>query len=384
MQRAQKMDSIAGPNSTLLLPRKDNEAEWIMDPRPVKHSPELLAQYKCRYGSSLKIIAQGERLIAEEFTSSNPNKDWKKYQKQGKELLYCLIENMSSDEVVCAARSVIDFPNVNTLEGNKKAKTNKCDRRRVILDYVHTNESHRGQGLAAEVVRFLQRVASGENADFYVLAIEESQSYFLTKFGMILEQDSDLREEYNCFSDTLLLKCPENVTGSQDTRLHESFIGTEGEEWTTEEEESQPRSDNDESQSNSDNDESHSDDDDDLNRALKASLQTISNEGNINSTPNVTTPGATAAGNLSEDQQLEYALRLSLNESATMNFPGSSKNVKENSYVQKDTTCDENKTNPINSDVLSDQEMLEQAIALSLQTEIISTNAQTDEPPNED
>lgn len=251
------------------------------------------------------------------------------------------------------------------------------------MDYVHTNESHRGQGLAAEVVRFLQRVASGENADFYVLAIEESQSYFLSKFGMILEQDSDLREEYNCFSDTLLLKCPENVTGSQDTKLHESFIGTEGEEWTTEDDESQPLSDNDESQSNSDNDESQSHSDDDLKRALEASLQTISNEGNINASK-ITTPGATATANLSEDQQLEYALQLSLNESATNCFPGNSKNVKENSHVQKDTTCDENKTTPIKSDVLSDQEMLEQAIALSLQTEIISTNAQTDEPPNED
>ena len=167
------MESTSGQTNTVLLPSKGNEEEWIMDLRPVPASPELLVQYKCRYGSSLKIIAQGEGLIAEEFTSSNPNKDWKKYQKQGKELLYCIIENMSSDEVVCAARSVIDFPSVKNLKGKKKVKTNKCDRKRVILDYVHTDENFRGQGLAAEVVRFLQRVAKGENADFYVLAIED-------------------------------------------------------------------------------------------------------------------------------------------------------------------------------------------------------------------
>ena len=75
------MGSLTTSNNMTLLPSKGNENEWIMDPRPVSSSSELLVQYKFRYGSSLKIIAQGERLIAEEFSSSNPNKDWKKYQK---------------------------------------------------------------------------------------------------------------------------------------------------------------------------------------------------------------------------------------------------------------------------------------------------------------
>ena len=192
----QNMGSLATNN--MMLPNKGHEEEWIMDIRPDSSSPGLLVQYKFRYGSSLKIIAQGEGLIAEEFSSSNPNKDWKKYQKQGKELLYCIIEDMSSDEVVCAARAIIDFPRAKNAKTNKKTKTSKCDRKRVILDYIHTVVNCRGQGLAAEVVRFLQRIAKGEGTDFYVLAIEESQGYFLAKFGMILEQDSYLREEYNC------------------------------------------------------------------------------------------------------------------------------------------------------------------------------------------
>ena len=298
------MDSLAASSSVRLLPNKGNEEEWIMDPRPVSSSTELLAQYKCRYGSSLRIITQGEALIGEEFSSSNPNKDWKKYQKQGRERFYCIIEDMSSDEVVCAARAIIDFPDpeicrrTEKTQINKTNDTRKCDRKRVILDYIHTVENCRGQGLAAEVVRFLQRLAAGEDTDFYVLAIEESQGYFLSKFDMILEQDQNLRDEYNCFSDTFLLKCPNNVTGSKDTKLHPSFISTQ-------------------------DDEEEDDDVDDvisqdeeliLQQALQASLQTIqydSCDDNVNSATQYFEP--TEYDELTYEQQLQQAMHLSLN-----------------------------------------------------------------------
>ena len=127
-------------SSALTLPQKGSEEEWIMDPRLISKSEKLMTQYKCRYGSSIKIIAQGENLIADEFSSSNPNKDWKKYQKSGKELFYCLIEDMSSDAVVCVARSILDFPSVENAK-NIKVQRTICDQKRMILDYIHTAEA---------------------------------------------------------------------------------------------------------------------------------------------------------------------------------------------------------------------------------------------------
>ena len=70
----------------------------------------------------------------------------------------------------------------------------------MILDYIHTSEASRGQGLAADLIKFLQRISKAEGSDFYVLSIEESQGYFLTKFGMILEQDENLIHGANIFT----------------------------------------------------------------------------------------------------------------------------------------------------------------------------------------
>jgi hypothetical protein len=337
-----------------------------MEPLSVPGSPDMLLQYKCRYGNSLKIIAQGETLIADEFSSSNPNNDWKKYQKDGKELLYCIIEDMTSDQVVCASRAIIDFPCVKNSKNSKAAKVNICDRKRIILDYIHTTESCRGQGLAAELIRFLQRIAKAEGTDFYILAIEDSQVYFLSKFDMILEQDVDLREQYNCFSDTFLLKSPDNVTGSTDMNLHASFINDE-----VEDEEVDPTS-----------VEYESEEENDLEEAIKASLHSIQNQ-NIG----IPIQAHSSSSRLScEDQpyneQLEYAIRLSLQDklhedvdsakSISPNIADKRSDRTSNNSAEKSENAQQCPTS------LSEEEMVNQAIALSLSTIKTDNKSQAD------
>ena len=375
------MNANLPPSNTLRIPPSGKEEEWILDPRPVPYSPEHLIQYKCRYGSSLKIIAQGEELIGDEFTSSNPNKDWKKYKKAGKELMYCIIEDMASDVVICAARAIIDFPCVENSKSNKVFKRNVCEKKRIILDYIHTAETCRGQGLAAEVVRFLQRIAKTEGTDFYVLAIEESQGYFLSKFGMILEQDANLGEHYNCFSDTFLLKSPDNITGSKDMNLHESFIDKNAETAEAAQTDEESGSEDDglekaiqESLTSVSHEiepvehvSSDEESDDELKQAIQESLNT-SRTQNSDLSVKLQLPATLGSSNeLTEQQQIELAMRASLNE-----------DVNVRNSLDKDVSKDipSEKILESNSDLLSnelqnsvsEEEMLRQAIALSLLT----------------
>lgn len=359
-----RMNSLTSSTDILMLPKPGNEEEWILELRPIS-STGMFVQYKCRYGSSLKILAQGERLITEEFTSSNPNKDWKKYQKEGKELMYCIIENMADDEVVCAARAILDFPCVASSKKRKITKRNISDRKRIILDYIHTSENCRGQGLAAEVVRFLQRIANAEGTDFYVLALEETQGYFLAKFDMILEQDPDLRESYNCFSDTFLLKSPNNVSGSKSMTLDESFIKCESEEEDAEENNA-------------------SEDEDGFQRAITESLKADNALADLNGT---LIPSANSTANLmTEQQQLEYAMRLSMtpegHSSTNLEKSNATENVTVENAVGKSNDSNENVLyNEDYTGGLSEDDMLEQAIALSLQTteSEVSTEDKSDE-----
>ena len=355
-------------SSALTLPKKGSEEEWIMDPRSISKSEKVMTQYKCRYGSSLKIIAQGENLIADEFSSSNPNKDWKKYQKSGKELFYCIIEDMSSDAVVCVARSILDFPSVENAK-NIKVQRTICDQKRMILDYIHTAEASRGQGLAADLIKFLERISKAEGSDFYILSIEESQGYFLSKFGMVLEQDQQLQENYNCFSDTVLLKSPENTTGSKDTKLNESFMdmGLRTDQNPDDVEDSENES---------------SDSDGDLEKAIQESLHTTIENQTFSST------NAQYYSNneeLSEDQQIEYAIALSLNkESQSPHIDSySSSDAEKTIAVSNETSQNQvqfthNSKNELSS--LTDEEMLDQAIALSLSNGISDENHMPEEP----
>ena len=358
------MNVLTTSTDVLMLPKPGNEEEWILELRPIS-STGTFVQYKCRYGSSLKILAQGERLITEEFTSSNPNKDWKKYQKEGKELIYCIIENMADDEVVCAARAILDFPCVASSKKRKITKRNISDRKRIILDYIHTCENCRGQGLAAEVVRFLQRIANAEGTDFYVLALEETQGYFLAKFGMILEQDPDLRESYNCFSDTFLLKSPNNVSGSKSMTLDVSFIKSESEEEEGEE------------------NNASEDEDDDLQRAITESLQADNALADLNDT--LIPSGNSTANLMTEQKQVEYAMRLSMtpegHSSTNLDKSNATEKVTVENAVSKSNDSNKNALYNDYTGGLSEDDMLEQAIALSLQTteSEVSTENKADE-----
>merc|ERR1712126_250362 len=276
----------------------------------------------------MKIIAQGENLIANEFSSSNPNKDWKKYQKSGKELFYCIIEDMSSDEVVCVARSILDFPSIENAKNIKIVQKTICDQKRMILDYIHTAEASRGEGLAADLIKFLERISKAEGSDFYILSIEESQGYFLSKFGMILEQDQQLQENYNCFSDTVLLKSPDNTTGSKDTKLNEKFIdmGARINQNYDDVEDSENES---------------TDSDSDLEKAIQESLHSTIENQTILST---TAQHFSNTEELSEDQQIEYAIALSLNKES------------QSSQIDSNSTSPVEKTKTVSSETSQNQE----------------------------
>jgi len=216
-------------------------------------------------------------------------------------------------------------------------------------------------------VRFLQRIANAEGTDFYVLALEETQGYFLAKFDMILEQDPDLRESYNCFSDTFLLKSPNNVSGSKSMTLDESFIKSESEEEDGEE------------------NNASEDEDDDFQRAITESLKADNNAlADLNGT---SIPSANSTANLmTEQQQLEYAMRLSMtpegHSSTNLDKSNATENVTVENAVGKSN--DSNKNALYNEDYtggLSEDDMLEQAIALSLKTteSEVSTEDKSDE-----
>lgn len=154
-----------------------------------------------RYGSSLDLMAKASLLINDEF-HSNPNRDSLKNQRKGRSLLFCLVEPIGPDGgLACAARAILEQHA--SLDGA----------RRIVIDYIHTKLSERGNGHGTRVVAFLKSLASLQSADMFVAATEDSCPYWMSQ-GFVLEQDPSLVKEYNAFTDTHLLKLPTNRAGS--------------------------------------------------------------------------------------------------------------------------------------------------------------------------
>ena len=226
-----------------------------------------------REGSSLRIMSKASELINEEFTS-DPTKDWKKYQQRSRQLFYVVMEDpRSNDEAVCALRAVLDLgglPKEPHRKRRKKAKQWSDGGRRVIIDYVQTKDTRRGCRFAQQLTEHVKNIATTASADMYVLSTEEAASYWL-KLGFVLEQDPNLDAEFNIFSDTHLMKLSSNKSGSKSLDF---VVRSEGSTTGTSDESGTGKSESTADEAASDEHEAGQEDDVEIQQAIAASLGT--------------------------------------------------------------------------------------------------------------
>ena len=155
-----------------------------------------------RHGSSLALMALVSTALNEsdEFGEVDPEDDWKKWTEGRPELkLYygALIDPSrdGADAVACILRAVLDPSTSGRASG----------RNRIIIDYVTTRKAFRGKGLASAAVSFVEQAAAATGSNCYVLALEESCTYWMGQ-GFILEPSRRLTARLNVFPDTHLLR----------------------------------------------------------------------------------------------------------------------------------------------------------------------------------
>ena len=125
----------------------------------------------------------------------DPTEDWAAWTERRPEfsLFYVALLDpgeFGSDAVLGVLRAVLD---------------RREPRARVVIDYVTTRYDKRGQGLAGAAVNFVSQVADAQNANVYVLALEESCVYWMSK-GFCLDEGANLNARLNIFDDTHLLR----------------------------------------------------------------------------------------------------------------------------------------------------------------------------------
>ena len=155
-----------------------------------------------RHGSSLALMALVSTALNEsdEFGEVDPEEDWKTWTERRPELkLYygALIDPSrdGADAVACILRAVLDPSTPGRASG----------RNRIIIDYVTTRKAFRGKGLASAAVAFVEQAAAATGSNCYVLALEESCTYWMGQ-GFILEPSRRLTARLNVFPDTHLLR----------------------------------------------------------------------------------------------------------------------------------------------------------------------------------
>lgn len=153
-----------------------------------------------RHGTSLRLMAQCAEYLNEsdEFNEVDPNDDWEKWAQRvpGAFTLYyaALVDPLyeGARAVQCVLRAVLDRPT-------------QPSPPRLIIDYVTTRHTMRGQGLAGELVDFVMCVASASGSNCLVLALEESCVWWMGK-GFVLEQSANLNARLRIFPDVHLLR----------------------------------------------------------------------------------------------------------------------------------------------------------------------------------
>ena len=171
-----------------------------------------------RHGSSLALMALVSTALNEsdEFGEVDPEDDWKKWTEGRPELkLYygALIDPSrdGADAVACILRAVLDPATPGRASG----------RNRIIIDYVTTRKAFRGKGLASAAVSFVEQAAAATGSNCYVLALEESCTYWMGQ-GFILEPSKRLTARLNVFPHVVcVLKVPSTLL----TRVRRSLVG---------------------------------------------------------------------------------------------------------------------------------------------------------------
>ena len=177
-----------------------------------EHSVEILERHTgfyLKHGSSLMLMTMvGDFLnSSDEFKEVDVSSDWEKWRRRSPDfsLYYAAIFDQSTNEIVGALRAVIDGQ--------------PCPRpphkRRLIIDYIAVLPIYQSRGFASTLVEFVLNVSIMSAANVYVLAIEESCVYFMSK-NFLLCENVNLNARLKVFPDTHLLRHVENSEDNGD------------------------------------------------------------------------------------------------------------------------------------------------------------------------
>ena len=259
---------------------------WSGLPDPGEEASDFLVeqQHCLRHGSSLALMSLVSTALnqSDEFGDMDPEEDWKKWSERRPDfkLYYAALIDPARDgpeSVACVLRAVLDPVAEDGAPAGRRA--------RLLIDYVTTRPSARGKGLATALVRFVTRAAAANDANVYVLALEDACVYWMRN-GFVLEASERLTCRFNIFSDCHLLRRADDPLdagepGDEDLKVEHS-----------------------ESSSSSDDDDD--DDDDNEDPELARVLALSAREAAAPAAPDRVTASALAAA--FEDAELQAAL----------------------------------------------------------------------------
>jgi hypothetical protein len=169
-------------------------------PPPGEVTSEFLPEKQLflRHGSSLALINDVSRLLNEskDFTTKDPTEDWMswKIRSDSFSLYFAALFDMDG-QPVAVLRAVLDGLPVPIPPHNK----------RLLIDYTYVIPTMRNKGLATILCEFVVNMCTMVGANSYVLALEDSCVYWMSK-GFLLEENKFLQARLNIFPDTHLLR----------------------------------------------------------------------------------------------------------------------------------------------------------------------------------
>lgn len=174
----------------------------FLSPLPAagEDSSEFLpdSQLFLRHGSSLALISAVTRLLngCKDFEEKDPSEDWSSWKERSQSFSLYFAALFDLDGApVAVLRAVLDGVPI----------PNPPHNRRMLIDYTYVIPSMRNKGLATILCEFVANICSMMRANSYVLALEDSCLYWMSK-GFILEENVFLQARLNIFPDTHLLR----------------------------------------------------------------------------------------------------------------------------------------------------------------------------------
>jgi hypothetical protein len=190
---------MSTPDLSGLAPAGEDRFEVLGDP-----------VYLLRHGSSLDLLRRSSRLLnskAAGFARTDINEEIEKYFLRDASIYHVAIERASDGHVVSVLRCIVE---------HDADAVPLCCRTRVIIDYLFTSKVTRGCGHANTLINWTRQWCRLNQANLYVLALEESSPYFVDR-GFVLESSPGVNKRLNVFPDTHLLHDSSNS-------LPESFV----------------------------------------------------------------------------------------------------------------------------------------------------------------